>query len=379
VSYYYPGYKAGGALRTIENMVSTLGDRLEFHIVTSDRDYGDIEAYQGVNLNHWNRIGKGFVFYLPSNTFKYYYIFKLIKKNCNSEVIYFNSFFNINFTIYPLLICKLLNFKARIIVAPRGEFSNGALSFNFFKKNLFIKIMKISRLFKNVNWQASSQIEKDEIISIMGVSGEQVKIASDLTNSDFKYRNGLTLKHKKKNNALKIIFISRIKRKKNLHFLLMVLSMISTSKVQLNIYGPIEDTIYWDECTKIINSLSQNITVHFHGVVARIALEEVFTENDLFIFPTLSENFGHVIFESLSFGVPVVISDQTPWSFYQTKAIECLPLSNIELWVNAIHKYINMDNVKYSEISVLASEFAYSYQKNNCDLIDNINLFECTR
>jgi glycosyltransferase involved in cell wall biosynthesis len=32
------------------------------------------------------------------------------------------------------------------------------------------------------------------------------------------------------------------------------------------------------------------------------------------VFPTLGENFGHVIAESLSASCPVICSDQTPWN-----------------------------------------------------------------
>ena len=40
----------------------------------------------------------------------------------------------------------------------------------------------------------------------------------------------------------------------------------------------------------------------------------MFVKYDVFYFPTKSENFGQVIWESLSCGCPVLISDQTPWN-----------------------------------------------------------------
>ena len=41
VGYYLPGYKAGGPIRTLANMVDRLGDEFQFKIVTLDRDFGD--------------------------------------------------------------------------------------------------------------------------------------------------------------------------------------------------------------------------------------------------------------------------------------------------------------------------------------------------
>jgi hypothetical protein len=39
--YYLPGYKAGGPIRSISNLVSWLGDDFNFKIITTDRDYLD--------------------------------------------------------------------------------------------------------------------------------------------------------------------------------------------------------------------------------------------------------------------------------------------------------------------------------------------------
>ena len=48
VDYYLPGYKAGGPLRTIINMVSQLGGEFEFLIVTRDRDFTKVRGLRVV-------------------------------------------------------------------------------------------------------------------------------------------------------------------------------------------------------------------------------------------------------------------------------------------------------------------------------------------
>lgn len=43
-SYYLPGYKGGGPVRTIENMIAHLSDSgLEFWVITRDRDLGTLD------------------------------------------------------------------------------------------------------------------------------------------------------------------------------------------------------------------------------------------------------------------------------------------------------------------------------------------------
>src|SRR5690606_23072653 len=58
VHYYLPGYKSGGPVRTIANMVEHLSDQLDFWIVTSDRDALDSDPYPNVTIDAWNAVGK---------------------------------------------------------------------------------------------------------------------------------------------------------------------------------------------------------------------------------------------------------------------------------------------------------------------------------
>ncbi len=48
ISFYLPGFKAGGPIKTIQNMVTQLDGDLDFCIVTRDRDLGDTEAYSSI-------------------------------------------------------------------------------------------------------------------------------------------------------------------------------------------------------------------------------------------------------------------------------------------------------------------------------------------
>ena len=46
--HYLPGYKAGGILHNVANTLNSLGNELDFRIITRDSDLGDNDAYAGI-------------------------------------------------------------------------------------------------------------------------------------------------------------------------------------------------------------------------------------------------------------------------------------------------------------------------------------------
>ena len=62
-SHYLPGYKAGGPIRTIRNLVAALGDEFDFRIVTSDHDFGERRTFPSIATGGWNRVEAASVFY----------------------------------------------------------------------------------------------------------------------------------------------------------------------------------------------------------------------------------------------------------------------------------------------------------------------------
>lgn len=55
-----------------------------------------------------------------------------------------------------------------------------------------------------------------------------------------------------------------------------------------------------------------------------------------FFVPTKGENFGHVFIEALSAGVPILVSDKTPWRDLEAKGVG---------WDISLHKQENFVSV----------------------------------
>lgn len=121
-----------------------------------------------------------------------------------------------------------------------------------------------------------------------------------------------------------------------------------SGEAAFDIYGPIEDDSYWKECQIEIEKLPKNVTVNYCGLVSHDAVHEIFSKYDAFLFPTFSENYGHVIAEALAVGTPVIISDQTPWNdINDANAGWALPLENEEAFTSAIQEIIGCNHNNY--------------------------------
>ena len=62
---------------------------------------------------------------------------------------------------------------------------------------------------------------------------------------------------------------------------------------------------------------------------------------DLFLLPTRGENFCHAVFDALEAGLPVLISDQTPWQDL-AGAGYALPLAEPAAFATAIEQFARL-------------------------------------
>ena len=325
-------------MRTIANTVNNLCDEFEFRIVTRDRDLGDDKPYADIKLNQWQQVGNAMVYYLRPQSSTLKDILNLIVRTPH-HVLYLNSFFD------PLTIKVLLNKKIGratfkpVIVAPRGEFAWGSLGRKYPKKIVFIQVARLFGLYKKVIWQASSELEAIDIAKVMKIKSDEIHIARDLPNRiNPDYSFDVTFHPATEDEGLRLVFLSRIAREKNLDYALRVLKKVGT-RVVFDIYGPSEDSTYWKECQKLISQLPDNVRVNYLGSVSPDEVLHIFSRYDLFLFPTAGENYGHVIAESLISGTLVLISTETLWRNLQADGLGWdVDLAQMDSFVQIIEK-----------------------------------------
>ena len=356
--WYEPGYKAGGIIQSCKNLVSLLRDEYDFYIVCSDRDLGENQPYADIAVDRWvEKNPRLHVWYASPSSLNHRNLTRLIQE-LNPGIVYFNSMYSAVFTLRPLWILIRAKFSGRIILAPRGMLHRGALEKKFLKKTLFLKIFRYAGWYKKITFQATDPQEQKDVHYFFTAEAKVV-LAKDTPG----FPSVNWIGREKEQGQLDCVFISRIHPKKNLHYFLERLR--ETNQVQalrFDIYGAEEDADYGRQCRKLASALPGYARVRFMGALPYEAVRDTLRRYHLFILPTLGENFGHAIFESLSVGTPVLISDQTPWRGLATKKAGWdIPLQQPESFVRVIEQVSAMDQETYRHWSYNAWEYAKKY------------------
>lgn len=356
--YFYPGYKSGGPAKSSLGFAEWLSDDYSIMILTRNHDFGETTPYSSILENKWIKKSNFSVIYLSSLYFYYYIFFKLKKEKFN--VYYFNSVFSFKFSILPLLLIKLHILPRRnIVLAPRGELANSALSLKSRKKVFYLKLFKKISKNLNIHYQATSKHEFADIVTQLN-SNTNIFLVNNLRPKSEKPSFTSSIK---KENELLICCISRLSPVKNLEFAITLLNNLNVN-ITFDIYGSFEDIEYVNK----LRDLIKNEKVKLKGQISPEKVIDLIKNYDLFFLPTLGENFGHSILESLIASRPVLISDKTPWRNLKVlKAGYDIPLENKNDFINTIIYFLEMNQSEHN----LYCEGAYNLSE---DYFSSINL-----
>jgi glycosyltransferase involved in cell wall biosynthesis len=331
--YFDPAYKAGGPIRSVQNLTEHLQDVYDFYVITQDRDYQDTDTFDGITADQWTDRNGIQVFYASPGNRSIWHWWRLLR-HTPCDVIYTGSMFAPRFSVAPLWLWVMgLTGDCAFVLAPRGEFSGEALALKSLKKRTYLSLLKGTGVHRQIQWHASTTDEANDIRRVMGqdISVHEARnlpslmpnVAPDPELSDT-------------GEQLAVVFVGRIAPMKNLDYALTVLQHVDVP-VRFRIYGVVTDDAYWAGCQEIIASLPSHIEVSYEGVVPHTQIGTILTSHDLFFLPSRGENFGHAIFEALASGCPVLISDRTPWQVVKAKGGGwILPLEDPEAFRSAI-------------------------------------------
>lgn len=342
--FFYPAFKAGGIIRSLENIIGKLSKEYDFYVVTGGYDLGEKIPLENVKLEEWNEIQ------IEQSNIKVWYDekknsspskWKKIIKTVNPDIVYINGFMHVQFLLYPLI--ALRSFKhIKTIIAPRGMLQKGAIDVKPLKKFFYLQLIKLAHLAKNKSWHFTSEAEAIET-QYLGWGIHNATIIPNLFHKPLSTPNFLY----KESGIIKLVYASIITPKKNLLYLLETL-VLCTQRIELNIYGVIKELAYWEDCKRLISQVPSHITIQYHGNYHSSDVSNILIRHHAMILLSKAENFSHAIVESLSASRPVITSEFTSWDHLEDQhAGWNITIENKVATASAIDRIAKIDNLAF--------------------------------
>lgn len=115
-----------------------------------------------------------------------------------------------------------------------------------------------------------------------------------------------------------VLFLSRIHPVKGLSNLVEAWSRMDNTGWKLQVVGPVVDADHHRALVSRIQALGLQDSIEFMGEADQRRKHDFYRSADLFVLPTFTENFGAVVAEALTHGLPVITTRGAPWSDLET-------------------------------------------------------------
>lgn len=198
-----------------------------------------------------------------------------------------------------------------LVVSPRGMLAPGALQFSRMKKRLIWKLWQGPAYRNATLWHATSHQEAEDIRRF-GIDAPIAVVPNGVDLTD-QLAMHAPLKSKRT-----ILFLSRIHPKKGLPSLIHAWHELSRDRPdwQLVIAGP-DEAGHRATLEKAVRQ-RQISRVSFMEPVYGELKDALLADADVFVLPTISENFGIAVAEALGAGVPAIVTKGAPWEGLDT-------------------------------------------------------------
>lgn len=350
---YYPS-QAGGPANTLYWLNSALNPN-EFSSTIVATNFG---VAAPINTKEYGKGHKVFFF----NGKGRHYIKQCLQVLKTIEVVQFSSLFYP--PTLPILLMAIRRHKA-IVLSPRGELYQAAVSQKAFKKKIWLAVIK---QFQNkINFHATNNFELDIINKTFPKAKSSIMIPNYIEMSE-KYNTDI-------NNNL--VFVGRINPIKNIHILISAIAEVNKlyPSTKLDIIGSARleyEVAYMQSLKEQIKQLALENVVTFKGHLDGEAKHQAIAASKALILPSKSENFGNVVLEALAQGTPVIASKNTPW--------QLLEQHNAGFWVDgstqeltdSMISLFSLNEDSYQEMR----KNAYNLCKSKFDIKTNIQVWE---
>ena len=109
--------------------------------------------------------------------------------------------------------------------------------------------------------------------------------------------------------SIKCVYVGRIADEKNIRLLLETLYKFWDATYLPLEYNIIGNGPKLDDLRDQFSERKSNLIINFHGAIQREDVHHYYHENDIFLFPSLTETLGFVTIEAMSCGIPIIAAN----------------------------------------------------------------------
>ncbi len=270
----------------------------------------------------------------------------------NHDIIHFFGLWTLNHL--KTMIFALI-YKKKIIITPMGALEPWALSQKKIKKKIALILYQKTLLKKADYIHCTSKHEEENIKKLdKNIRTIYIPHASEGTNYEKKIINS--------NKKKKMLFFSRIHKKKGLDTLISVWSELKPMNWILDIIGPDSDGSAF-ELNKKIKKYNLTDSIFIKEPVFGVEQKrELFKKYEYSILPSKNENFGYSILESLRHSLPVITNTNTPWSKINDYNAGFYIMDDTEALKQTLLKVFSSSNEEILEKSQNAYKLSKQYE-----------------
>ena len=361
---------SGGPSKTVTQLSSQLScnQDLNISIITSTKNNnGSIPNVKPKNynvniLNSSKKLNINPIFDYP-----YYKTLLINISNNRNNIIHDNGLWLASNNTVSIFANK---YSIPILISPHGMLEPWSLNYNYYKKKLAwityqYKNLKKAHAIHATSIQEANNIKKLNLNTPIAIIPNGINIPSKslvLNAIEYKLEKNIS----KENIVNNYLYVGRIHPKKGLLNLLKALKelVITHPDSKLIIAGPSESG-YKKVLENYIYTNNMKDHILFKGSVHGKELEDLYLSSDVFILPTYSENFGVVVAEALSYGLPVITTHGAPWpELNQTNSGWWVEASSKGI-MNAMKSSKQLDLNKYREMTLNAVNLSLRFEWEN--------------